>query len=102
MASDLTKGRIVQPKDAVGGLKALYFINFEDVGVTFNITDTDVIDEMTKSGGTALTAYKYDLKGNSNFEQSVQSRGKTARPSLNRPSMPLCKSWIRRPIKRSS
>ena len=70
MACDLTTGRKVPCKDAVGGLKTVYFIDYGDLGaITYDVTNTDAIDSF---GGTP-TAYKYDLKGNSSFEQTVNS-----------------------------
>jgi len=67
MACDLTKGRKEPCKDVVGGLKAVYFTDFGDFGT---VTQTD--DEITDMDGT-FTAYKYELKGNSSFEQAVTS-----------------------------
>jgi hypothetical protein len=37
--------------------------------VTYDVTNTDAIDTL----GSGLTAYKYELKGNSSFEQAVTS-----------------------------
>lgn len=67
MACDLTKGRKEPCKDVVGGLRAIYFVDFGDLGT---VTQTD--DEITDLSGT-FTAYKYELKGNSSFEQTVTS-----------------------------
>lgn len=67
MACDLTKGRKEPCKDVVGGLRAVYFTDFGDFGT---VTQTD--DEITDMDGT-FTAYKYELKGNSSFEQAVTS-----------------------------
>ncbi len=67
MACDLTKGRKEPCKDVVGGLKAVYFTDFGDYGT---VTQTD--DEITDMDGT-FTAYKYELKGNSSFEQAITS-----------------------------
>jgi len=67
MACDLTKGRKEPCKDVVGGLKAIYFTDFGDYGT---VTQTD--DEITDMTGT-FTAYKYELKGNSSFEQTITS-----------------------------
>jgi len=67
MACDLTKGRKEPCKDVVGGLKAVYFTDFGDYGT---VTQTD--DEITDMTGT-FTAYKYELKGNSSFEQAITS-----------------------------
>ena len=68
MACDLTRGRKEPCKDVVGGIKAVYFLDYGDVTIAYDTTDTDVIDDM----GT-VTAYKYELKGNSSFEQAITS-----------------------------
>ena len=67
MACDLTLGRKEPCKDVVGGLKAVYFTDFGDYGT---VTQTD--DEITDMTGT-FTAFKYELKGNSSFEQAITS-----------------------------
>ena len=67
MACDLTLGRREPCKDVVGGLKAVYFTDFGDYGT---VTQTD--DEITDMTGT-FTAFKYELKGNSSFEQAITS-----------------------------
>ena len=65
MACDLTLGRKEPCKDSVGGLRAVYFTDFGDLGT---VTKTD--DEITDLSGT-FTAFKYELKGNSSFEQAI-------------------------------
>ena len=70
MACDLTRGRKEGCKDQVGGLKSIYFTDFGDLGT---ITYADAANEdyqITDLSGT-FTAYKYELKGNSNFEQTI-------------------------------
>ena len=52
MACDLTRGRKEPCKDVVGGLKAVYFTDFGDLG-----TVTQTADEITDMTGT-FTAYK--------------------------------------------
>lgn len=70
MSCDIALGRIEPCKGSNGGLKAVYFVNWGDItGVTYDLVDTDVIDSVT---GTP-NAYKYDLKGNSSFEQTITS-----------------------------
>ena len=70
MACDITAGRIEPCKDSVGGLDAIYFVNDGDItGFTMDTTDTDVIAGVD---GTP-NAYKYDLKGNSTFETTINS-----------------------------
>lgn len=72
MACDLGAGRGVLCKDVVGGLDAVYFINYDEVtGYTYDTTNTDVIETIT--GGGTINAYKYELKGNSSFEQTINS-----------------------------
>lgn len=68
MGCTLNTGRIEPCKDSVGGLKNVYFIDYGDLGeVTYDTTNTDTIDSF---GGTP-TAYKYELKGTSSFEQTI-------------------------------
>jgi len=70
MACDLAIGRIEPCKDSVGGLKNLYFVNYDDLGaITYDVTNTDVIDAVA---GTP-DAYKYEIKGASSFTQNIQS-----------------------------
>jgi hypothetical protein len=70
MSCDISAGRLEPCKNSVGGLKAVYFVNDGDAtGYTYDTVDTDVIDAVI---GTP-SAYKYDLKGNSSFEQTITS-----------------------------
>lgn len=72
MACDLSLGRIEPCKDAVGGLKALYLINYADItSYTYDVTDTDLI--ATIVGGATINAYKYELKGTNTFDQNITS-----------------------------
>ena len=67
MSCTLTLGRKEPCKDTVGGLKAVYFTDFGDYGT---VTETD--DEITDLSGV-FTVFKYELKGNSSFEQAITS-----------------------------
>ena len=67
MACDLTIGRKEPCKDVVGGIRAVYFTDFGDLG-TITLTN----DEITDMSGT-FTAFKYEVKGNSSFEQNITS-----------------------------
>ena len=72
MSCDLSNGRKEPCKDSVGGLDAVYFINFADApisGVVYDVANTDVIEVI----GAGITAYKYELKGTSSFEQTITS-----------------------------
>ncbi len=68
MACDLTAGRQEVCKESVGGLQAVYFINFVS-GSTF----TRPSDEEITAGFDGLTAYKYELKGTSAYTETVNS-----------------------------
>ena len=68
MSCTLSLGRTEPCKDSVGGIKTVYFIDYGTMTVTYDVTNTDVIDDL----GT-ITAYKYDLKGNNSFEQTITS-----------------------------
>ena len=68
MACDtLTRGRQEPCKNSVGGIKNIYFTDFGDFG-TVTLTD----DEITDMSGT-FTAFKYEVKGNSSLEQTVNA-----------------------------
>ena len=71
MSCALTKGRAEVCKDAIGGLKNIYFANFviDTAAITYDSTDTDVIDAVT--GVSDL--YKYELKGVNSFTQTINS-----------------------------
>jgi len=69
MACDIANGRLEVCTDGVSGIDAIYFINFgiEAADITYDVTDTDVIDAVT--GVTSL--YKYELKGTNSFTQAI-------------------------------
>ena len=70
MSCDLSSGRLEVCKDSVGGLKAVYFVNYGDIGaITYDATNTDVIDSVADTP----SAYKYELKGASTFTQNINS-----------------------------
>lgn len=69
MACDLTKGRALPCRESVGGLKAVYFVDFGDLGT---VTVADNSNEVTDMTGT-FDAYKYTLKGTSSVEQTINA-----------------------------
>jgi len=71
MACDLTLGRKEPCKDVVGGLKNVYFVAFGKLG-TVTLTN-DEITNLTGDASNNLTAFKYELKGNSSFEQTINA-----------------------------
>jgi hypothetical protein len=68
MSCNLTQGRDVVCKDSVGGLQAVYFIDFV-TGSQF----TRPNDGEVTAGFSGLTAYKYELKGTSAYNETVNS-----------------------------
>tara|TARA_B110000285_G_scaffold196176_1_gene226967 strand:+ start:55 stop:636 length:582 start_codon:yes stop_codon:yes gene_type:complete len=72
MACDLTLGRKEPCKDVVGGLKNVYFVDFGDLG-TVTLTNDEITNITGLNQDGNLTAFKYELKGNSSFEQAITS-----------------------------
>jgi hypothetical protein len=75
MACNLTAGRQEVCKESVGGLKGVYFINYQTGSFT-HTTATDRGTEITAfpaPGGVPLTAYYYELKGTSAYTETVNS-----------------------------
>ena len=71
MSCDISAGRTLPCKDAVGGLKNVYFINY-DSAVTIDEEADGTVVSATSWGATA-DAFKYELKGNSSLTQNIQS-----------------------------
>ena len=72
MACDLEEGRSIVCKDSVGGLDAVYFINFDEVtSYTYDTVNTDVLETLVGAG--TINAYKYELKGTSSLEETIVS-----------------------------
>lgn len=67
MACTLTTGRSLPCRDSVGGLKAVYFADYDTLG-TLTVTSGNV-DSI--SGSPAL--FQFDLKGNSSLEQTINA-----------------------------
>tara|TARA_X000001382_G_scaffold5674_1_gene4706 strand:- start:2009 stop:2560 length:552 start_codon:yes stop_codon:yes gene_type:complete len=68
MACNLTAGRKEPCKDVVGGIRKVYFTDFGGYGTVTQSND----DEITDMSGT-FTAFEYELKGTSSFEQTITS-----------------------------
>jgi hypothetical protein len=69
---EITTGRLEVCKDVVGGLDAIYFINYGDYSFPTDVAynaGTDTID--TIANVTSL--YKYQLKGTNTFDQVITS-----------------------------
>lgn len=59
MACDLAKGKKIVCKDQMGGIKALYFANFNEYGYT-------IANETLTALGTLAEVFKWELKGTTN------------------------------------
>ena len=70
MACNLSAGRQEVCKESVGGIAAVYFVNFTGSLANSTSGDTDALIETLPAG---LTAYEYDLKGTSNYTETVNS-----------------------------
>ena len=70
MACDISAGRLEPCKDSVGGLKAVYFVNY-DAAIA---ADATVVADQITAFDSAITLYKYDLKGaNNSFDETNEN-----------------------------
>jgi hypothetical protein len=69
MACNLTAGRNEPCKDSVGGIASVFFVNYTG-SFTSSQANGDALLESLPAG---LTAYQYDLKGNSSYTETVNS-----------------------------
>lgn len=68
MACSITNGRVLPCKSAVGGLKSIYFSNYDATNIA-SLTPT--AGEITFNGSEEF--YKYEIKGNSSLETAINS-----------------------------
>jgi hypothetical protein len=74
MACDITHGRLEQCKDVVGGLQAIYILNyglFDPIADVTYVGTTDEISTITLPASTNV--YKFELKGTNSFETTITS-----------------------------
>ena len=70
MCDFITGGRTEPCKDSVGGIKAVYFVGFGELGaITPDASDADVIQSV---GGDPDT-FRYEVRGNSTYTENIQS-----------------------------
>jgi hypothetical protein len=73
MSCDLGNGRLETCKDSIGGLDAVYFINFGDFNpeadVTYDVTNADLITAIAN----VTACYKFELKGTNSFTETITS-----------------------------
>lgn len=72
MACDLSLGRKEPCKDNVGGITALYFINFIE-GLDTSTKTTFDSDEIITGFSSAITLYKYEVKGANGLEEANEN-----------------------------
>ena len=75
MSCGINLGRKEPCKDVVGGLRNVYFINYDDANkaITFDSTDDTLVKTLGTSATEEVEGHKYELKGNSSFEQNITS-----------------------------
>ena len=74
MSCDITSGRLEQCKDIVGGLQAIYVLNYGLYDATTDVTYTAGTDEISAiSLPLATPIYKFELKGTNSFETTITS-----------------------------
>lgn len=66
MACDISLGRL-EPCKSVGGLKAVYFINYDSL---YNDNKTFDTDDIVTGLGSTFNLYKYDLRGANNVDET--------------------------------
>jgi hypothetical protein len=72
MSCDIANGVAEPCKSAVGGLDAIYLINYGDYAtsdLTYDGTNTDMINDVN----SVSNMYKFELKGANSFEQTITS-----------------------------
>ena len=73
MSCDISRGRLENCKDSVGGLSAIYFVNkgaFDVADVTYDTVNTDAIESFGALG--SVPAFKFDIKGGSTYTENIQ------------------------------
>ena len=76
MSCDISHGRLEPCKDAVGGLRNIYILNYglyDETDITYDTT-AGYEDQITAITLPALSSiYKFELKGTNSFEQTITS-----------------------------
>jgi len=69
MACEISSGR-TEPCKTVGGLKAIYLVNWID-GLDYSVESDDMIDSFGTDG--PINAYKYELRGANSFDEAGET-----------------------------
>lgn len=71
MCDFITSGRTEPCKDSVGGISAVYFVNYDDMGdITY---DTSPDDKVISGVSGTPTYYEYDVRNNSSYTENIQA-----------------------------
>ena len=74
MSCDITHGRLEQCKDVIGGLQAIYVLNYGLFDAVQDVTYVGTTDEISLITLPASTpVYKFELKGTNSFETTITS-----------------------------
>ncbi len=73
MSCDITTGRLEPCLDAAGGIASVYFVNYGGFdGIAFDTNNDSLITDLFAGSGSP-DVYKFDLKGGSTLEQTINS-----------------------------
>jgi len=70
MACSINAGRPLGCKDNIGGIRAVYFFNAEDVNTAGDVTIDPTSQEITSITSSA-SAYKYEVKGANGLSEAI-------------------------------
>jgi hypothetical protein len=73
MCDFITSGRQEPCKDSVGGISAVYFVDYGSMGnITYSadVGSEEVIEGITS---TSAIAYRYDVRNNSSYTENIQA-----------------------------
>ena len=74
MACNISLGRLEGCKDTVGGLAAIYFINYGEASfVADGVNEELLVSALPADPDPLASIYKYDLRGTSTFDQALTS-----------------------------
>jgi len=84
LACDLTKGRKHPCKDVVGGLKNLYFANFNAAIYAEKTVSSGLIDQLLDTPASPIDLYKYELRSSGhNLEDANEVSGEAGTSFYN-------------------
>jgi hypothetical protein len=74
MCDFITSGRQEPCKDSVGGISAVYFVDYGAMGsISYLANDGSADDQVIAAVGSSPIAYKYDVRNNSSYTENIQA-----------------------------